>query len=130
MNDSYQIMLESLSQLNRNVSLSLPAFWEKEPIAWFKCLDVVFTSQRIYKQSKMFNHVLKRLPPKYLAPLSDVITECSQSINQSINQSIYLFVLCFKTKNTPIYVKKKKFSKAQEGSEMTIRSSSQLPPPK
>ena len=26
--------------------------------------------------------------------------------NQSINQSIYLFVLCFKTKNTPIYVKK------------------------
>ena len=25
---------------------------------------------------------------------------------QSINQSIYLFVLCFKTKNTPIYVKK------------------------
>ena len=35
-NDSYQVMLESLSQLNRNVSLSLPAFWEKEPIAWFK----------------------------------------------------------------------------------------------
>ena len=29
----------------------------------------------------MFDHVLKRLPPKYLAPLSDVITECSQSIN-------------------------------------------------
>ena len=28
------------------------------------------------------------------------------SINQSINQSIYLFVLCFKMKNTPIYVKK------------------------
>ena len=27
-------------------------------------------------------------------------------VNQSINQSIYLFVLCFKTKNTPIYVKK------------------------
>ena len=26
MNDSYQVMLESLSQLNRNVSLSLPAF--------------------------------------------------------------------------------------------------------
>ena len=25
--------------------------------------------------------MLKRLPPKYLAPLSDVITECSQSIN-------------------------------------------------
>ena len=24
---------------------------------------------------------VKRLPPKYLAPLSDVITECSQSIN-------------------------------------------------
>ena len=32
-NDSYQVILESLSQLNRNVSLSLPAFWEKEPIA-------------------------------------------------------------------------------------------------
>ena len=27
-------------------------------------------------------------------------------VNQSINQSIYLFVLCFKTKNTSIYVKK------------------------
>ena len=40
MNDSYQVILESLSQLNRNVSLSLPAFWEKEPIAWFKCVDV------------------------------------------------------------------------------------------
>ena len=39
---SYQVMLESLSQLNRNVSLSLPAFWEKEPIAWFKCVDVFF----------------------------------------------------------------------------------------
>ena len=117
MNDSYQIMLESLSQLNRNVSLSVPAFWEKEPIAWFKCVDVVFTSQRIYKQSKMFDHVLKRLPPKYLAPLSDVITECSQSINQSINQSIYLFVLCIKTKNTPIYVKKKSFRKHRKAAK-------------
>ena len=77
----YQVMLESLSQLNRNVSLSLPAFWEKEPIVWFKCVDVFFTSRRICKQSKMFDHVLKRLPPKYLALLSDVITECSQSIN-------------------------------------------------
>ena len=42
MNDSYQVMLESLSQLNRNMSLSLPAFWEKKPIAWFKCVDVFF----------------------------------------------------------------------------------------
>ena len=40
-----------------------------------------------------------------------------------------LFVLCFKTKNTPIYVKKES-SKAQEGSEMTIQSSTQLPPSK
>ena len=40
-----------------------------------------FASQRICKQSEMFDHVLKRLPPKYLAPLSDVITECSQSTN-------------------------------------------------
>ena len=31
--NSYQGLLESLSQLNRNVSLSLPTFWEKEPIA-------------------------------------------------------------------------------------------------
>ena len=30
----------------------------------------------------MFDHVLKRLPPKYLALLSDVIIECSQSINR------------------------------------------------
>ena len=29
----------------------------------------------------MFDHMLKRLPPKYLAPLSDVIIECSPSIN-------------------------------------------------
>ena len=29
----------------------------------------------------MFDHVLKRLPPKYLAPLSNVITECLQSID-------------------------------------------------
>ena len=65
MNDSYQVMSESFSQLNRNVSLSLPAFWEKEPIAWFKCVDVFFASQRIRKQSEMFDHVLKRLPPKY-----------------------------------------------------------------
>ena len=42
MNDSYQVILESFSQLNRNVSLSLPGFWEKEPIAWFKCVDVFF----------------------------------------------------------------------------------------
>ena len=61
--------------------LSLPAFWEKEPIAWFKCVDVFFASQCICKRSEMFDHVLKRLPPKYLAPLSDVITKCSQSIN-------------------------------------------------
>ena len=54
------------------VSLSLPAFWEKETIAWFKCVDVFLTSQRICKESEMFDHVLKRLPPKYLAPLSDV----------------------------------------------------------
>ena len=40
MNNSYPVMLESLSQLNRNVSSSLPAFWEKELIAWFKCEDV------------------------------------------------------------------------------------------
>ena len=33
MNDSYQVMLESLFQFNRNVALSLPAFWKKEPIA-------------------------------------------------------------------------------------------------
>ena len=38
--NSYQVILESLSRLNRNVSLSLPAFWEKKPIAWFKCVDV------------------------------------------------------------------------------------------
>ena len=84
-------MLESLSQLNKNVFLSLPAFWEKEPIAWFKCVDVFFTSQRICKQSEMFEHVLKRLPPKYLAPLSDVITKCSQSINPY--QSIFVYSL-------------------------------------
>ena len=42
MNDSYQVMSESLSQLNRNASLSLPAFREKKPIAWFKCVDVFF----------------------------------------------------------------------------------------
>ena len=58
-NDSYQAMLESLSQLDRNVSLSLPAFWEKEPMAWFKCVDVFLASQRICKQSEMFDHVLK-----------------------------------------------------------------------
>ena len=40
-----------------------------------------------------------------------------------------LFVLCFKTKITPTYTTKK-FSKAQEDSEMTIRSFSQLPPSK
>ena len=44
--------------------------------------------------------------------------------NRRSIKSIYLFVLCFKTKNTPIY-EKKKFSKAQEGSEKTIRSSRQ-----
>ena len=51
-------------------------------------------------------------------------------INYLINQSINLFI-CFVLQNkkyTNIY--EKKFSKAQEGSEMTIRSSSQLPPSK
>ena len=62
MNDSYQVMLESLSQLNRNLSLSLPAFWKKEPIAWFKCVDVflllsVFVSKA--KCSTMFLNVYR-----------------------------------------------------------------------
>ena len=46
------------------------------------------------------------------------------------NQSINLFI-CFVLQNEK-YINKceKNFSKAQEGSEMTIRSSSQLPPSK
>ena len=47
-----------------------------------------------------------------------------------INQSIYLFI-CFVLQNEKhTNICEKKFSKAQEGSEMTIRSSSQLPPSK
>ena len=71
------------SQLSphRNVSLSLPAFWEKGIHRLVKRVDVFFASQRICKQSEIFDHVLKRLPPKYLAPLNDIITESSQSVN-------------------------------------------------
>ena len=48
----------------------------------------------------------------------------------SINQSINLFI-CFVLQNEKYTnICEKKFSKAQEGSEMTIRSSSQLPPSK
>ena len=47
-----------------------------------------------------------------------------------INQSINLFI-CFLLQNEKYTnICEKKFSKAQEGSEMTIRSSSQLPPSK
>ena len=39
--------------------------------------------------------------------LHDQHTTCYKTYKiESINQSIYLFVLCFKTKNTPLYVKK------------------------
>ena len=45
-----------------------------------------------------------------------------------LNQSINLFI-CFVLQNEKYTnICEKKFSKAQEGSEMTIRSSSQLPP--
>ena len=44
-----------------------------------------------------------------------------------VSGTVY-FVLCFKTKNTLTYKCGKKISEAQEGSEMTIRSSSELPP--
>ena len=48
----------------------------------------------------------------------------------SINQSINLFI-CFVLQNEKYTnICEKKFSKAQEGSEMTIQSSSQLPPSK
>ena len=50
--------------------------------------------------------------------------------SRSINQSINLFI-CFVLQNEKYSnICEKKFSKAHEGSEMTIRSSSQLPPSK
>ena len=46
-----------------------------------------------------------------------IIKDQTKVINQLINQSIYLFVLCFKTKNTAIYVKKNFFRKHRKAAK-------------
>ena len=63
-----------------------------------------------------------------MASLSRDQAECRAEKETSINKSINLFI-CFVLQNKKYTnICEKKFSKAQEGSKMTIRSSSQLPP--
>ena len=65
---------------------------------------------------------------EFNAVTSFAAAKIQTSIKLNINQSINLFI-CFVLQNEKYtnICEKKKFSKAQEGSEMTIRSSSQLP---
>ena len=81
MNDSYQVMLESLSQLNRNVSLSLPAFWEKDLLAQ-KATDILSVSPANPPTDDKPQYKVNEYFDKQLGNMSDAVDELNRKLKK------------------------------------------------
>ena len=103
---------------------------EKEFMSTIDEIFDVFCADDKQRRILEKQHGLKMTDDDYAFYKDQTSKRVGKCVDQSINQSINLFI-CFVLQNKKYTnICEKKFSKAQEGSEMTIRSSSQLPPSK
>lgn len=53
--------------------VKLPAFWDKDPVAWFQLADAVFNRLHVQGSRLRYEHVLMSLPPEVLERVRGVL---------------------------------------------------------
>lgn len=71
--------LHSVNNQIRAISLKLPPFWSKTPLAWFNQIEAQFQISNIKRDLLRYNYVISALPQHIAEEITDLINGCPGS---------------------------------------------------
>ena len=70
------------------VSLKLPSFWSKNPVAWFAYIESSFNLQNITRSRTKYDYIVTALPSDVITEITDILANPGADPYDAIKQAL------------------------------------------